>query len=109
MMKIAKFAVTGIGQLLMHNPTGMRAQTGEMERGGRKIPLPYDEAKAGLYVLPHGIGQLYAKCDWFREAALTAAVDVRDPTRKRGGSLLKRFAASVFLRSEERRVGQACR
>lgn len=97
MMKVAKFAITGIGPMLMHNPTGMRAQTGEMERGGRKIPLPADEARNGLYVLSHGIGQLYAKSDWFREAALTAAVDVRDPTRKRGGSLLKRFSASVFL------------
>src|SRR5262245_56884799 len=97
MMKIAKFAITGNGPLLTHNPVGMRAQSGEMERGGRKIPLPYDEAKSGLYVLPHGVGQLYAKSDWFREAGLTAAGDVRDPTRKRGGMMTRRYSASVFL------------
>jgi hypothetical protein len=96
-MKIAKFVITGSGGLLMHNPAGMRASSGEIERGGRKIPLPYDEAKAGLYVLPSGIGQLYVKSDWFREAGLIAASDVKDPTRKGRATLTRRFSASVFL------------
>jgi hypothetical protein len=59
--------------------------------------LPADEARAGLYALPHGIGQLYVKSDWFREAALIAAGSVKDPTRRRGGNLIPRFSASVFL------------
>jgi hypothetical protein len=96
-MKIAKFVITGVGGLLMHNPAGMRASTGEMERGGRKIPLPYDEAKAGLYIMPGGAGQLFVKPDWFREAGLIAASDVRDPSRKGRAMMTRRFSASVFI------------
>jgi hypothetical protein len=55
-MKIAKFIITGVGGLLMHNPAGMRASSGEMERGGRKTPLPADEARNGLYIMPGGGG-----------------------------------------------------
>jgi len=79
-MEIARFEISSNGPMLMHNPVSMRANSGEMERGGKKIPLPYDEAKAGLYVLPDG--QLYIKSDWFREAGLIAAADVKDPSRK---------------------------
>jgi hypothetical protein len=94
-MKIAKFAISSNGPLLMHNPASMRASTGAIERGGKKIPLPHDEAKAGLYVLPSG--QLYVKSDWFREAGLIAASEVKDPTRKGRATLTRRFSASVFL------------
>jgi len=94
-MKIAKFAISSNGPLLMHNPSSMRASTGAIERGGKKIPLPYDEAKAGLYALPSG--QLYMKSDWFREAGLIAASEVKDPTRKGRATLTRRFSASVFL------------
>jgi hypothetical protein len=94
-MQIAKFAVTGNGPMLMHNPTSMRVSTGQVERSGKKIPLPYDEAKAGLYALP--TGQLYAKSDWFREAGLTAASELKDTTRKGRTSLTRRFSASVFI------------
>jgi len=97
-MKIAKFGITGNGGLLMHNPSSMRGTTGEMQRGGKKIPLPLDEARAGLYAMPKG--QLYIKPDWFREAALTAATDLKDPQGKRGASFLKRFGAAVFLCTE---------
>src|SRR5262249_43377404 len=94
-MKIARFAITGNGAMLQHNPISMRASTGAIERGGKKIPLPYDEAKAGLYALPSG--QLYVKSDWFREAGLIAASEVKDPTRKGRATLTRRFSASVFL------------
>jgi hypothetical protein len=95
-MEIAKFVITGASPLLMHNPTSMRAGGEEMERSGKRIPKSYDEAKAGLYVLPGG-GQLYAKSDWFREAGLIAAKEVKDPTKRGRATLTTRFAASVFL------------
>lgn len=97
-MEIAKFAINGNGGLLMHNPASMRGSgsaDGKIERGGKKIPLPYDEAKAGLYALPSG--QLYVKSDWFREAGLIASSDVKDPSRKGRATMTRRFAASVFL------------
>jgi len=78
-MKVAKFAVTGIGSMLMHNPAGMRAQSGEMERGGRKIPLPADEARNGLYVLPHGIGQLYMSCRMASANSTRKAIGLEKP------------------------------
>lgn len=98
-MQIATFDITGNGSLLMHNPASMRnAAGGELQRGGKKIPLPYDEARAGLYVLPNH--QLFLKSDMFREAALIAARDIRDPSRKGRATMTNRFAASVFLCSE---------
>jgi hypothetical protein len=39
-MKLASFVITGTGSLLMHNPAGMRASTGEIERGGKKFLCP---------------------------------------------------------------------
>jgi hypothetical protein len=69
-----------------------------MERGGKKIPLAYDEAKAGLYALPDG--QLYTKSEWYREAGLIAASDVKDPSRKGRATMTRRFSASVFLCTE---------
>jgi hypothetical protein len=98
-MEIVKLEITGVGSLLMHNPASMRgASSSELQRGGKKIPEPYDEAKAGLYVLPDH--QLYLKSDMFREAALIAAADVKDPSRKGRATMTRRFAASVFLCSE---------
>ena len=100
-MEIVKLTITGVGSLLMHNPASMRAaSSSELQRGGKKIPEPYDEAKAGLYVLPNKERQLYLKSDMFREAALIAASDVRDPSRKGRATMTRRFAASVFLVSE---------
>jgi hypothetical protein len=98
-MEIVKLTVHGNGPMLMHNPASMRGSgTPNIERGGKKIPLPYDEAKASLYVLP--TGQLYVKSDWFREAGLIAAADVKDPSRKGRATMTRRFSASVFLCSE---------
>src|SRR5262245_60645029 len=99
MMKVVKICIRGNGAMLMHNPTSMRGVSGGIERGGKKIPLPYDEAKAGLYVMPK-TNQLYAKSDWFREAGLIAASDVKDPSRKGRATLTRRFSASVFLIDE---------
>lgn len=97
-MQVVRFAVSGNGAMLMHNPAAMRGVSGGIERGGKKIPLPHDEARAGLYVLPSG--QLFIKSDCFREAALIAAGDVKDPSRKGRATMTKRFAASVFLSTE---------
>lgn len=96
-MSIVKMRVKGISAILMHNPLAMR-KGGAMERGGKKIPEPYDEAVASLYVLPDK--QLYIKSDAFREAGLIAAADIRDPTRKGRTTMTRRFAASVFLSTE---------
>lgn len=98
-MEIVKFLVTSNGPLLMNNPTSMRGGASEkIERGGKKIPLPYDEARAKLYAL--ATGQLVAKSDWFREAGLIAAQEVKDPSRKGRATMTRRFSASVFLATE---------
>ena len=99
-MQTIKMKVTGVGSILMHNPVSMRGggDTGVPQRGGKKIPTPYEEAKAGLYVLPND--QLYIKSDAFREAAIIASSDIRDPSRKGRTTMTRRFAASVFLSTE---------
>jgi len=98
-MEIVRLLITGNGPMLQNNPVSMRGRTSdEVERGGKKIPLPYDEARSKLYALPNG--QLYAKSDWFREAALIAASEVKDPSRKGRATMTRRFAASVFLVSD---------
>jgi hypothetical protein len=95
-MEIVRLLISGNGSLLMNNPVSMRgAASDRMERGGKKIPLPRDEALSKLYVLPSG--QLYAKSDWFREAGLIAASEVKDPSRKGRATMTRRFASSVFL------------
>ncbi len=96
-MAIITMRVHGVSAILMHNPLAMR-KGGAMERGGKKIPEPYDEALASLYALPDK--QLYIKSDAFREAGLIAASDIRDPTRKGRTTMTRRFAASVFLSME---------
>jgi hypothetical protein len=95
-MLTIKLAIKGNGSILMHNPTSMRRT--QDERGGKKIPLAYDEAKAGLYALPSG--QLYIKSDAFREAALIAAASWKDPQARGRQMMTRRFAASVFLATE---------
>ena len=97
-MQIIRLQITGVGSLLMHNPASMANTTDELQRSGKKIPKPYDEAKAGLYVLPNH--QLYLKSDMFREAALIAAGELRDTTKKGRATVTKRFAASVFLATD---------
>jgi hypothetical protein len=98
-MQLVKMMVYGVSDILMHNPAAMR-QGGEeaLQRGGKKIPPPLDEARTGLYVSPDD--QLYIGSDCFREAGLTASKDIRDPTRKGRATMTKRFAASVFLCTE---------
>lgn len=96
-MEIIRIAITGVGQLLMNNPSSMRA-VGKVEKAGKHIPQPYDEAKSKLYVLPSG--QLHVKADWFREAGLAAASEVKDPTRKGRATMTRRFSASVGLAVE---------
>lgn len=99
MMKIVKLRITGVGAILMHNPASMRsADPAALQRGGKKIPAPIDEATAGLYALPDG--RLYIKSEAFREAGLIAAGDVRDTSRKGRATMTRRFASSVFLSSE---------
>jgi hypothetical protein len=96
-MAIVKMLITGKSPVLMHNPASMRGGD-ELQRGGKRIPAPLDEARAGLYALPGG--QLYIKSDSFREAGLEAAKSIRDPTRKGRATMQIRFAASVFLCTE---------
>jgi hypothetical protein len=97
-VRIIKLEVTGVGSLLMHNPAAMANTSDELQRSGKKIPKPYDEAKAGLYVLPDH--QLYLKSDMFREAALIAARELKDITKRGRSNMTARFAASVFLSSD---------
>src|SRR5262249_20439363 len=99
-MQTIKLKITGVGSILMHNPESMRGggDTGVPQRGGKKIPTPYEEAKAGLYALPNG--QLYIKSDALREVAIIASSDTRDPSRKGRATMARRFAASVFLCTE---------
>lgn len=98
-MQIVRFKVTGVGAILMNNPASMRGGADIPQRGGKKIPAPYDEAKSKLYIVPGG-DQLYAPSDAFRESSLIASKDIRDPTRKGRQSMLNRFSASVFLCTE---------
>ena len=97
-MEIAKFEITGVGSILMRNPAAMQPSTG-YQRGGKTIAEPIEEARRSLYV--HASGQLYIKSDCFREAALIAAADVRDPTRKGRATMTRRFSAGVFLADEQ--------
>jgi hypothetical protein len=95
--QLMRIGVEGVGQgLLMHNPAGMAPASTTTQRAGKKIPMPHDEAVAGLYVLPGG-KQLYASADWFREAALIGAKEVKDTTRRGNATMVQRFGASVFL------------
>jgi hypothetical protein len=82
----------------MHNAASMRGGDEPMQKAGKRIPAPLDEARASLYALPSG--QLYIKSESFREAGLMAAKDIRDPTRKGRSNMEKRFASSVFLSQE---------
>lgn len=97
MESIIRLRVEGVGQgLLMHNPAGMAA-AGDKPQGARKqIPKPEDEARASLYVLP-GSNQLYGAGDWFREAALIAAKEFRDTTRRGRATMQQRVTANLFL------------
>jgi hypothetical protein len=99
-MKLVQMTITGASAILMHNPASMRSGSDdeELQRGGKKIPPPLIEARAGLYVMPNG--QLYIKPDCFREAGLIASSDIRDPTRKGRSTMTRRFSASVFLSNE---------
>lgn len=99
MEAIVRLRVEGVGQgLLMHNPAGMAAAPSDdkPQRSGKKIPKPQDEALASLYVLP-GSNQLYAAADWFREAALIAAKDFKDVTRRGNATMVQRITANMFL------------
>jgi hypothetical protein len=95
---IVQMLIKGNGSILMHNPASMRGGEEGLQRSGKKIPPPLDEARAGLYALPSG--QLYIKSDAFREAGLEASKQIRDPTRKARATMTNRFAASVFLSVE---------
>jgi hypothetical protein len=97
-MQLVHMLAIGNGSILMHNPAQMRSTSDQPQRGGKRIPSPIEEATAGLYALPSG--QLYIKSDCFREAALIAAKDVRDPTQRGRRNMVARFSASVFLTKE---------
>lgn len=97
MYQLTRIEVQGVGQgLLMNNPAGMSAASDAPVRSGKKIPKPHDEAVSKLYVLPDG-SQLYAAADWFREAALIGAKEVKDTGRRGNATMVQRFGASVFL------------
>lgn len=97
MQRIVRLGIEGVGSgLLMHNPASMQAAPEGPARSGKKIPKPLDEAKAGLYIIPGGSGQLYAAADWFREAALLAAKEFKDSSRRGNATMVQRFSASVF-------------
>lgn len=98
--KTVSLRIKGVSPLLMHNPIGLMRTGGsdELQRGGKRIPSPKDEATAGLYRLPND--QLFVPSDAVREAALAAAADVRDDTRKGRAMMTRRFGASVFLSTE---------
>jgi len=97
-MQTIRMLIKSVSAVLMHNAAGMKGAGEELQRGGKKIPPPIDEARAGLYVM--GNGQLFIAPDAFREAGLIASGDIRDPTRKGRSTMTKRFAASVFLCTE---------
>ena len=97
-MQVVKMLITGVSGILMHNPVAMKRGGEELQRGGKKIPPPLDEARVSLYALPSG--HLYIKTDCFREAGIIASSDIRDPTRKGRSTMTRRFAASVFLSTE---------
>jgi hypothetical protein len=97
-MKTVQMTITGVSAILMHNPESMRGGGEELQRGGKKIPPPIDEARASLYIAPNGQLKINSEC--FREAGLIATTDIRDPTRKGRSTMTKRFAASVFLSTE---------
>jgi hypothetical protein len=103
--EIVRMRVKGMSGLLMHNPQGLMKAAGADEakpppRGSRKIDTPEVEARRGLYRLPDG--QLYVPADAFREAALTAAADIRDPAARSSRTMMtRRFASSVFLSRDE--------
>jgi hypothetical protein len=98
MTSIISMRVECVSPLLMHNPSGLR-RTSATERGGKKIPEPLDEARAGLYVMPPH--RLFVPADAPREAGLIAASDYPDPTRKGRTTMTRRFGASVFLSKYE--------
>ena len=96
--QVVSLGVEGVGQgLLMHNPASMRAAEGDAKpaRSGKKIPAPMEEALQALYIMP-GEDQLYAAPDWFREAALVAAKEFKDRSRRGNATMVQRFSASVF-------------
>jgi hypothetical protein len=96
--QLVRIGVEGVGQgLLQHNPAGMAAASDDDKpaRSGKKIPKPFDEAVASLYVVP-GTNQLYAAADWFREAALIAAKEFKDTSRRGNATMVQRFSSSVF-------------
>jgi hypothetical protein len=64
-----RVTIDGITPLLTHNPASMGASAPAM-RGGR-VPLPEDEAEAGVYRMPDGTCAL--KGESFRAACLGAA------------------------------------
>jgi hypothetical protein len=97
-MAVIQMLIVGKSAILMNNPSSMRGGEEELQRGGKKIPSPLDEARAKLYAQPSG--QLYIKSDSFREACLEASKQIRDPSRKGRASMLNRFASSVFLCTE---------
>jgi hypothetical protein len=101
--QLVSMRAESVSPILMHNPIGlMRQASAAPERGGKKIPMPEDEARAGLYRLSDG--QLYIPADAVREASLIAAKDIRDQTRRGRASMMQRFGASVFLSREEFRL-----
>jgi hypothetical protein len=97
-MQIVKMRITGTSAILMHNPASMRPAETTGTRGGKKIPSAYDEAKTSLYIGP--TDQLFVKTEAFREAALIAAKDMRDPTRKGRATMTRRVSAAVFMANE---------
>jgi hypothetical protein len=63
--------VDGVGSLLTHNPASMSVSSGSDAMKGGRIPMPEDEAEAGVYRLEDGTCGI--RGDAFRASALAAA------------------------------------
>lgn len=109
MYQVVTLELESISGLLMHNPAGSMGGAGDgttATRSGKKIPKPYDEARAALYVNTGDSRatsepvQLFLPADALREAAMIAAKSFRDRTRRGNASYEQRFTASVFLSTD---------
>ncbi len=109
--QLVTLRIEGVSGLLMHNPAGSMQQTDTAKpgRSGKKIPKPYDEARAALYADTANTlaldpaeppAQLFVPSDALREAGIIASKSFRDTTRRGNATMEQRFSASVFLSTE---------
>lgn len=79
--------------LLMHAPTAMKANTGEVKRSGQKnIPTPEEEAAQGAYQFDDGT--LYLPAVALQRTMIEAGKAFQNPTNKRA-TLMRAIAATL--------------